>query len=87
MADFSRNISEKVEMIEALQSKINGEAADPILPDLRHFTILTEEDWQNFKYNFEKVYPDYWNRLDEKFPHLTIAEKRFMALSKLGLNQ
>ncbi len=86
MADFSRNISEKVEMIEALQSKINGEAADPILPDLRHFTILTEEDWQDFKYNFEKVYPDYWNRLDEKFPHLTIAEKRFMALSKLGLN-
>lgn len=86
MADFSRNISEKVEIIEALQSKIDGEAVDPILPDLRHFTILTEEDWQNFKFNFEKVYPEYWNRLDEKFPHLTIAEKRFMALSKLGLN-
>lgn len=86
IAGFSKNIADKAQLIETLKSKINGEMDENIVRYLRHFTILTDEDWQNFKETFEKVHPGFWTRLDEKFPHLTLGEKRFMALSRLGLD-
>lgn len=86
IAGFSKNMEDKVQLIEKLKLKINGEIDENLVHYLRHFTILTDEDWQNFKGTFEKVHPGFWTRLDEKFPHLTLGEKRFMALSRLGLD-
>lgn len=86
IAHFSKNIEEKVQLIEVLQEKIDGKMDETIIHKLHHFTILTDEDWQEFKETFEKVYPGFWARLDEKFPHLTLSEKRFMALSRLGMD-
>ncbi|MGH2644361.1 MAG: helix-turn-helix transcriptional regulator, partial [Chitinophagaceae bacterium] len=83
---FSKNIAEKVKLIETLQAKIDGQADDTMVRDLHNFTILTDDDWRNFKESFEKVYPGYWIRLELKFPNLTLSEKRFMALSRLGMD-
>ena len=49
-------------------------------------TILTDDEWEYFRQLFEKVHAGYLQRLKEKFPGLTPAETRFMALSKLNLS-
>lgn len=81
--EFARNISEKSKQIEALESKQSPDAE--ALMQLRQSTILTQEDWDYFKKLFGKAHGDYLHRLREKFPDLTQAEIRFIALAKLGL--
>lgn len=81
--EFARNISEKSKQIEALEIKQGPDAE--ALSQLRQSTILTQDDWDYFKKLFGKVHGDYLRRLREKFPELTQAEIRFIALTKLGL--
>ncbi|WP_426295496.1 tetratricopeptide repeat protein [Dyadobacter endophyticus] len=83
LSEFARNISEKSKQIEALESK-QGPDAEALM-QLRESTILTQEDWDYFKKLFGKAHGDYLHRLREKFPDLTQAEIRFIALAKLGL--
>ena len=53
--------------------------------ELTHQTILTEEDWENFKSLFEKIYPGFFLNLKEKARDITIAEQRMAALTRLNL--
>lgn len=59
---------------------------EQIMDKLYQATILTEEDWTNFKRMFEKVHVDFFVRLKEKYPDLTLAEIRLIALTKLNLS-
>lgn len=59
---------------------------EQILEKLYEATILTEEDWINFKRMFEKVHVDFFVRLKEKYPDLTVAETRLIVLTKLNLS-
>ena len=54
--------------------------------DLLNRTILTSQDWDNFKELFEKAHPGYMFRMKAKWPDLTAAELRFALLVKLGLD-
>lgn len=47
--------------------------------------ILTEEDWTAFRTQFNSAHAGFLVRLREKFPGLTGAETRLLALSKLRL--
>jgi tetratricopeptide (TPR) repeat protein len=87
---FTENVIEKSELIEKLQYKVaarevNGDNQH-VLEDLTSHTILTENDWENFKKLFEKVYPNFFMSLKEKAPNITVAEQRMGALIKLNLN-
>ena len=62
-----------------------GETED-YLKQLQESVILTEEDWKNFTFLFDKVYPGFRSRLKEKFPDVSPSENRFFALSKLKLS-
>lgn len=57
-----------------------------MVQELTATVILTEEDWQKFKILFEKVYPDFLNKVQNEFPDLTTAEIRLLALLKLNLS-
>lgn len=77
------------EEVEALQHKAGSPLnieKEEILQRLQEATILTEEDWQGFKKLFTRVHPSFFMQLHEKFPSLTQAETRILALSKLGLS-
>lgn len=50
------------------------------------YVILTDFDWSNFTSLFDKVYPEFFIRLKQKFPQLSLSEKKFIALSKLKLD-
>lgn len=49
-------------------------------------TILTEEDWTNFKTRFIHVFPDFIYSLKQEYPELSPAEIRYLCLIKLGLD-
>lgn len=77
------------EEMEALHNAVGNPLnieKEEILQRLQEATILTEEDWLSFKKLFTKVHPSFFIQLHEKFPTLTQAETRILALSKLGLS-
>lgn len=59
---------------------------EQIMDKLYEATILTEEDWTKFKRMFEKVHGDFFIRLKDRHPDLTLAEVRLLALAKLNLS-
>ena len=96
LSDFTRSIHEKNELIEKFSEEIERLQALPCsveIPDsrenlvkLQQSTILTDEQWEDFRSLFEKVHTGYLLRLREKLPDLSPAETRFIALSKLKLS-
>ena len=52
---------------------------------LSNLTILTEQDWDQFKELFEKMYPMFFQRLKTSAPDITVAEQRMAALTRLQL--
>lgn len=91
--DFTKNIQEKNDLIEKFSAEIERYQSLPcsnelpgqndVLSQLQQSVLLTEQQWEEFKNNFEKVHAGFLNRLRQKFPDLTPAETRFMVLSKL----
>ena len=51
-----------------------------------HQNIAHDDDWQKFEKNFDVVYEDFLKRLGEKFPSLTVADKKMCAYLKMDLS-
>jgi DNA-directed RNA polymerase specialized sigma24 family protein len=92
---ITRAMREKNDLIESFRAEVNALAASGVpisdertrhLDQLLHATILTEEDWQEFRAIFDKVHPGFSTRLREKIPDLTPADTRLLTLTKLGLS-
>ncbi|MBN9484839.1 MAG: hypothetical protein BGO70_06030 [Bacteroidetes bacterium 43-93] len=96
LADFTRSLKEKNELIEQFASEIeryktisseqDRVSQQDALLQLQRSTILTDDQWEDFRSLFEQVHSGYLNRLREKLPLLTPAETRFITLSKLKLS-
>ncbi|PKV51442.1 7TM protein involved in diverse intracellular signaling [Aquimarina sp. MAR_2010_214] len=91
LKNFSNSIREKNKLIETFEQQI--EASTNTLPqkeeNLQQLTksiILTEEDWVGFKKLYEEVHPNFFYILKSKYPTLTNAEIRMIALLKLHLS-
>lgn len=67
------------------ENNIDNEKEDT-LKRLQDTTILTEDAWLEFKKLFTKVHSSFFMDLHQRFPNLTQAETRILALSKLGLS-
>ncbi|WP_198666782.1 tetratricopeptide repeat protein [Taibaiella helva] len=59
---------------------------EEILNKLQQATILTEDDWRDFKHTFSQIHTQFFIHLERYFPGLTNAEIRLLALSKIGLS-
>ncbi|MBL7796212.1 MAG: tetratricopeptide repeat protein [Saprospiraceae bacterium] len=53
--------------------------------NLYNSRILTDKDWETFKYRFGQQYPGYLQRLRERFPDLSGSEERLFLLMKINL--
>ncbi|MES1223509.1 MAG: tetratricopeptide repeat protein [Bacteroidota bacterium] len=91
---FTNLLKEKNEMIETFKNSIekikSSDAAtdrNTIIGQLTQASILTEEDWKQFRILFDKAYPGFFIRLKEEMPELTAADTRMMTLIKLQLSQ
>ena len=87
---FKQNIVEKTALVEALQSQLASEENYSeqlrVAEELSEKTILTEDDWNQFKKLFEKIHPSFFIKLKEKANDITVAEQRMAALTRLHLN-
>jgi hypothetical protein len=77
------NLLEKVE--QEVQSNRFSEEQYKMIDAISHLTILTEEEWRNFRMLFEKIYPGFFSRLKDRAPNITVAEQRMAALTRLRL--
>jgi tetratricopeptide (TPR) repeat protein/DNA-binding CsgD family transcriptional regulator len=93
---FTKSIHEKNALLEEFSAQLETmqtSGTDDIItyePEtmarLRESTILTDEEWENFRRLFEKVHSGFLERLRIKIPGLSPAETRFIALAKLHLS-
>ena len=74
------------ELVEHINNTNAREQHAETVQQLYQSTILTEDEWTEFKLLFERVHKGYLLRLREKMPDLTPAETRFIVLSKLQLS-
>lgn len=86
---FKKRIQEKRHLIETMQEQLASlsNINNDIIFQLQQSTILTDEDWQNFKILFEKVHSGFLKQLIEKYPKLSQAEIRFLSLAKLNFSR
>lgn len=92
---FISKISEHNNIIGQLENELtylkNLESTHKIqinntLKNLKSVKILTDEDWLDFKDNFETAFPEFMNSLNIYTPDFTTSEKRHLMLIKLGFS-
>jgi tetratricopeptide (TPR) repeat protein len=98
LLSYTKKLREKSTMIDRLQRDIETmypeyansdtemKQRKALLERLLSSNILTEEDWTEFKAVFERVHDGFFSRTLNNYPDLTIAEVRYIALTKLGLS-
>lgn len=89
LESFTLRLKEKSELAENLRLEMerlskSGERSD-YLEKLTSSTILTDEDWTQFRSVFEKVHPNFIEEKKTQHPDLTQAELRYLVLEKLQL--
>ena len=98
LAVSTMNLIRKNEILQQIDSDVQ-KAADyvgsdnnrtgALLAKIRkdiHQNIAHDDDWQKFEKNFDVVYEDFLKRLGEKFPSLTVADKKMCAYLKMDLS-
>jgi tetratricopeptide (TPR) repeat protein len=85
-ANLKKNIAEKNDLITTLEKEVSGNSDPALITKLQQSTILTEDQWEEFRQLFEKVHPGFLHKLKEKLPELSPAETRFMVLAKLNFS-
>lgn len=79
---------QEIEYLNALPvNDVMTAEKEEIAEKLRKYTILTEDHWNEFRHLFEKVQKGFFDKLKQKYPELTPAEQRLLALLKLKLSR
>ncbi len=94
LSDYLKKLLEKSELVDELnvqlhllkESKDSDDKQIESLSQIVNASILTEEDWWEFKAIFERVHKGFFAELRNQFPDLTNAEIRLAALLKLQLS-
>lgn len=84
LLDRSRIEIEKLR--EQLSEVEQNEANEDMMQQLYTATILTDEEWEEYKQVFEQVHKGFLIRLKEKLPELSPADVRYIVLSKLKMS-
>ncbi len=85
------NITQKNELIEKFKNELEQRNADNIFDEagweeLRQSTILTDNDWIKFTNSFEKIYPNFIQKLERKIPNPSQGDLRLLLLTQLQIN-
>lgn len=90
ISKFTKELEETKEKVNSLEEQSSNEisiaAKKEAILQLQGAAILTEQDWREFVEIFEKVHQGFFDRLTKKYPALSKAEIRLMALIRLGLD-
>lgn len=84
--DLILQLKDEIDTIHNQQDDKSKEEKEKLLDNLQSFTLLTEEDWIDFKKLFEKLNPGFFNYFQINYPDITTAEIRLATLIKLNLS-
>lgn len=84
MEEISEEIKHLMIVLSARDKKEYKSAIQSIQAKLQMHN--SKNDFNEFKYYFEQVHPSFYKNLEEKYPDLTIKEKRLCAFLRLGLS-
>jgi tetratricopeptide (TPR) repeat protein len=89
--EIKDNVAQKNELIEKFKTELDQRTTDDIFDEagweeLRQSTILTDKDWFKFMSNFEKLYPNFIQKLQQKTPNLSQGDLRLLLLTQLQIN-
>ncbi len=88
LMDKNTAIQELNDEIEKIQHDRDDKAEkekEQLTDRLQSFTLLTDEDWLDFKRLFEKLYPGFFEYFQTQHSDITNAEMRLAALIRLNL--
>ena len=93
LTQYTRNLQDKNKQLEQFSTEIeklrdeqNDVSVNDTIVQLQQSTILTDEEWDEFRVLFEQVHSGFIHRLKEKYPEITPAETRYLVLAKLNLD-
>ncbi|GAB3510956.1 hypothetical protein GCM10027341_49900 [Spirosoma knui] len=97
LSQFMDNLREKNTLIDAISAELAqlsaaGDAvqsAEPLQQTQQHLlnsSLLTHDDWHEFRQRFDRVHPYFFAQLREQFAGISPAEERLLALSKLRVD-
>ncbi|GEM_PF-2283403 len=78
---FQQKVITKEQELEKFRKQKSNE-----LEQLAELKILTDEDWRRFKLLFDRVYPDFFEKLTQSSLSFTKGEKRLLGLTKLNMS-
>lgn len=84
--EFARTMAEKNQLLEAHAKAEKTTENRNLIEQLAKQVVLTNEDWIRFSTLFGKVYPGFQHQLKLRYPGLTPAEMRCLAMEKLRFN-
>jgi len=100
LASSTMNVIRKNEILQEINQKIEKIASDlatteefiptknrlqKIQQDIK-LNIERDDNWKKFEENFDLIYENYLKRLKEKYPSLTVNDKKLCAYLKMGLS-
>ncbi|TKC10780.1 hypothetical protein FA048_11460 [Pedobacter polaris] len=85
---FTENIIEKENLIFNLQKQL-ADGYEQLNESLLRYTLVTDTEWEKFRLEFSKAYPDFLPSLQKVLPSISPAEERLATLLclKLTTNQ
>ena len=81
-----KKLNKNNEMILQLNKGKLEKADRDLLEQLKTTSILTKEDWIQYRGMFLRIYPNFISKLQNSFPDLSTAEKRCLCLEKLKMS-
>jgi DNA-binding CsgD family transcriptional regulator len=84
IVNFTDKIIEKDRLLKDLQQQINHNSL-LINENLANYTLITDEEWEKFRFEFLKGYPVFLPALRQKIENITPSEERLSALLYLKL--
>ncbi len=85
------HIFQKNEILNVLQEKLNSFNSEirsqmkPLFDEIRN-NINLDKDWENFEVHFVKIYPNFFQKLQEHFQNLSAHELKLLAYIRLKLS-
>lgn len=90
LGSLTDGLHEKSAAVEKMRLEIEKISADDerskVQEALARSAILTNEDWLNFRLQFEKVHPRFIDEQTALYPDVTSAELRLLVFERLGLD-
>ncbi|MEP1093932.1 MAG: hypothetical protein ABJG78_02415 [Cyclobacteriaceae bacterium] len=88
LVDKSTRVEELNHELEKLKEEISGSCPtyNGTIDHLMQSTILTSDEWIEFRKLFSQVYPGFFGSIRIKYPDLTETEERLLTLTKLNLS-